>query len=501
MSALAVIYSRALFGVEAPLVRVEAHISNGLPALSIVGLPETTVRESKERVRSALLNTEFEFPVRRITINLSPADLPKGGGRLDLPIGLSILVASGQISQAVLADYEFLGELALNGEIRGVPGVLSAALACQRAGRKLILPVANIAEASLVVGLELYPAQHISEVCAHLLGLQLILAVAPVKEPSAHIMPELADIKGQHAAKRALEIVAAGGHSLLMVGPPGTGKTLLASRLPGILPSMTDQEAIETAIVYSISQQGFDLKTWRTRPFRSPHHSASGPALVGGSNPPKAGEISLAHHGVLFLDELPEFSRSVIESLREPLEKGCIYISRAAHQCRFPAQFQLIAAMNPCPCGYYGDREQECSCTPAQIQQYRHKISGPFLDRLDLSIEVKRLPAHLLIHQSEVEEPSETVRARVEAARHRQLDRQGVMNAHLSQQSLARLALSKAAQSLIEMALTQMHLSARAYHRTLKVARTIADLAGSELIDEAEIAEALHFRHKTLKMS
>ena len=493
---LAIVYTRAQVGIDAPLVSVEVHLSGGLPGLFIVGLPEAAVKESKDRVRGAILNSQFEFPSRRITINLAPADLPKEGGRFDLPIALGILAASGQINRERLSQYEFLGELALGGEVRGIRGVLPATLACRAAGRTLLVPSDNVAEAQLVGDVRVLGAAHLLEVCR-----QLATGTAlqpPVPQPSAplgtFLERDLSDVRGQQHAKRALEIAAAGGHNLLLIGPPGTGKTMLASRLPGIMPPLTETEALETAAIASISAQGLDLKQWGVRPFRAPHHTASGVALVGGGGQPRPGEISLAHHGVLFLDELPEYDRRVLEVLREPLESGRITISRAARQADFPARFQLVAAMNPCPCGYLGDAERRCACGQEQVRRYRSRISGPLIDRIDLHIEVPRL-AHRVLRGDAPEESSATVRARVCAARDRQLQRAGKANSALGTREIERYCtLSENDHRLLEQALERLGLSPRAYHRILKVARTIADLAGSENIKTPHLTEAISYR-------
>ncbi len=503
---LAVIYSRALVGVEAPLVTVEVLLSKGLPGLSIVGLPETAVKESKDRVRGALINSHFEFPRRRITINLAPADLPKEGGRFDLPIAIGILAASKQISSQFIDHYEFVGELALSGELRNVRGVLPVALQTRTAKRSLLVPKENAELASLVSDIDVFGSVHLLEVCAHLNNTQNLQPVAP---PTwrRRVLPEedLTDVRGQHHAKRALEIVAAGGHSLIMVGPPGTGKSMLAARLPGILPSMSESEALETAAILSVSEQRNSSEMlsiqWQRRPFRAPHHTASGVALVGGGNPPRPGEISLAHNGIMFLDELPEFERRALEVLREPLESGRIIISRAARQAEFNARFQLIAAMNPCPCGYLGHTSGRCQCTCQQIARYRARISGPLLDRIDMHIEVLNVSHEVLRGANKngsdnvVNETSVQVRARVEIVRQLQLKRTGKANAQLSGVEVETFCkLSDDDSHLLEHAIEKFGLSARAYHKILKVARTIADLAGSDEINTSHLTEAISYR-------
>lgn len=494
---LATVYSRAECGIEAPLVTVEVLLSNGLPGLSIVGLPEAAVKESKDRVRGAIINSHFDFPMRRITVNLAPADLPKEGGRFDLPIALGILAASGQIPNDSLKAYEFIGELALSGELRSVKGALPVALQTNNAKRALFVANQNADEAALVKNVDVFAGQHLLDVCSHLCKRQLL---QPHKLNGHTKYPlefsDLSDVRGQHNARRALEVAAAGGHSLIMIGPPGTGKTMLASRLPGILPSMDENEALEAAAVASISDQGFHFENWKKRMFRSPHHTASGVALVGGGSNPRPGEISLAHRGVLFLDELPEFDRRVLEVLREPLESGHITISRAARQAEFPARFQLVAAMNPCPCGYLGHSNGRCRCTSEQVHRYRSKISGPLLDRVDIHIEVPSVPREVLNNaKNKISENSATVRKRVEASREIQVARQKKSNVMLSNKEIERVCqLDKADSALLEQAIDKLGLSARAYHRILKVARTIADLSNSHEIKTQHLTEALSYR-------
>ncbi|MDX2457433.1 MAG: YifB family Mg chelatase-like AAA ATPase [Gammaproteobacteria bacterium] len=491
---LAIVHSRARVGMDAPPVTVEVHLSNGLPSLSMVGLPETAVKESKDRVRSAILNSQFDFPARRITINLAPADLPKEGGRFDLPIALGILAASSQIPGTELEHYEFAGELALSGELRAIQGILPMTLQTHRAGRSLIIPTENIAEAMLVKDARVLAGEHLLTVTGHFTHTRRLEYETVVTSATPVIpLPDLADVRGQHHARRALEIAAAGNHNLLFLGPPGTGKSLLAGRLPGILPEMTEAEALETAAITSVSGKPVDTRYWKCRAFRAPHHTASAVALVGGGSSPRPGEISLANNGILFLDELPEFDRRVLEVLREPLESGRIMISRAAQQMEFPARFQLIAAMNPCPCGYLGDPSGRCHCNIDQIERYRRKISGPLLDRIDMHVEVPRLSFAEM--DGPAGESSAAVHARVTAARDRQTQRSHTLNSQLDSRQLDDFChLRKADRLLLQQAMERLQLSARAYHRILKVARTIADIAGSLGIERAHISEAINYR-------
>ncbi|HEY2023051.1 YifB family Mg chelatase-like AAA ATPase [Paraburkholderia sp.] len=529
---LAVVRSRAPASGRAPEVTVEVHLANGLPSFSIVGLPDLEVRESRERVRAALQNCDFDFPVRRITVNLAPADLPKESGRFDLPIALGILAASGQIPAESLLHREFAGELSLTGALRPMRGAFAMACGTARGGSatgsghtdaqppsgcagpvphaqaatlplrvpQLYLPAASAAEAALVPGVDVYGAADLPSLCAHLAG-EADARLSPVEAPEPggdqpSYAPDMADVIGQRAARRALEVAAAGGHHVLLIGPPGAGKSMLAARLPSLLPPMTDDEALASAALLSASRIGFKPSQWRQRPFRAPHHSSSAAALVGGRNPPQPGEITLAHLGVLFLDELPEFDRVVLETLREPLEAGRITISRAALQADFPAACQLIAAMNPCPCGWRGDPAGRCRCTPEVAARYLRKLSGPLLDRIDIQLEIPALtPAELAARTTAAGEPSAAIAERVGAARERQRLRQGRTNRELGGREVDDLCRPDAAgEALLREAGERFGWSARAYYRVLKVARTIADLAGTAMPSAAQIAEAIQYR-------
>lgn len=492
---VAILRSRAQIGVDAPLVTIEVLLSGGLPTFHIVGLAETAVRESKDRVRGAILSSGFRFPQERITVNLGPADMRKTGGRFDLPIALGILAASGLLRKNEFTVREYYGELALNGELRPVPGILPAAIKAQSAGLAVMVPTENAAEAALA-NAAVTCAGSLLEVTSQLNGSVATDPVTPRKIVSRSADgPDLADVKGQQLAKRGLEIAAAGGHNLLFIGPPGTGKSMLAQRLPGILPRMTHEQAIETAAVNSVLGRPVDVSRWRQRPFRAPHHTASAAALVGGGSDPRPGEISRAHNGVLFLDELAEFSRHVLEVLREPMESGRITISRAGRQAEFPARFQLVTAMNPCPCGYFGDPRGDCRCSAEAVNRYRARISGPLLDRIDIQMQVARPPAEVMRPNAGSGESSSAVAQRVLKARDIQLARDGMCNAELGGTALKNAFVAEnKCWELLEKAMDNLALSARAYQRVQRVARTIADMAGCAEISTAHVAEALSLR-------
>ena len=494
-SSIAIVHSRAGIGVDSPSVTVETHLSGGLPSLSIVGLPETVVRESRERVRSAIINSGFRFPTRRITINLAPADLPKQGSRFDLPIAISILCASQQVPNRLLPTLEFLGELALSGALRRVRGVLPAALTSAASNRALILPAPNAAEAALSVKATILPALDLPQVCAHLhQRSELSRQPRTSIDSSSNVdVPDLSEVRGQLVAKRALEIAAAGGHNLLMNGPPGAGKTMLASCLPGLLPPLDESEALEVAAIHSLLDSESRSSGWHLPPFRSPHHGSSDVALVGGGADVKPGEVSLAHRGVLFLDEFPEFRRSTLEALREPLEAGRITIARARHRVAYPSRFQLLAAMNPCPCGYAGSRHASCRCTPAQIARYRDRISGPLLDRIDMQLELDRIEPNFTAGTFEAES-SIAVAERVHRARRRQ-KRRGALNAELHPRQLDVLCpLDPSRRKLLQAAVKRLRLSMRGYVRLLRLTRTIADLEEAEMPNESHLHEAISYR-------
>jgi len=494
---LAVIKTRTIVGVQAIPVMVEVHLANGLPCFTTVGLAEAAVRESRERVRGAILNSGFDFPAKRITVNLAPADLPKSGGHFDLAIAVGILIASGQIPSANVDLTELFGELALDGSLRKVSGVLPAAMACQEQGHRLILPSQNAGEASLVRDLSCWQADHLLQVCSHLVGKDELRSCAADALATSTIepVPDMADVKGQPQAKRALEVAASGGHSALLIGPPGTGKSMLASRLPGILPDLSQSEALESAVIRSVADGFVDQQHWQQRSYRSPHHSCSAVAMVGGGSNPRPGEISMAHNGILFLDELTEFQRNALEQLREPLETGQIHIARASQSVTYPAKFQLIAACNPCPCGYLGDGTERCQCSLSKIERYRHKLSGPMLDRIDIHLQLSRISPAKLRARNLNEEGSQQIRQRVKRTRQLQHSRQHNLNCDLSADEFQQhCRLSNEDYQFLDAVADKLHLSARAYHRILRIARTIADMAQAADIEKSHLAEAISYR-------
>ena len=497
VKSLAIINTRAVVGVQALPVSVEVHLANGLPSFSTVGLPEITVKESKDRVRAAIINSGFEFPAKRITVNLAPADLPKTGGRFDLPIAIGILVASGQLKVSDLERYELVGELALDGRLRSVAGVLPTSMFCHKSGRNLILPSENAEEASLTGDGLCFHANHLLDVCRHFCDVQpmALCDAKPDIDIEQNDYPDLADVKGQQFAKRALEIAASGGHSLLFIGPPGTGKSMLASRLPGIMPELELKAALEVASIESVAKGRFDISKWRSRPFRSPHHSASAVALVGGGSYPKPGEISRAHKGVLFLDELTEFSRAAIEQLREPLESGRVNIVRANQSVQYPAEFMLIAACNPCRCGFYGDDTNRCNCSPGSLAAYQSKLSGPMMDRVDMHVKLSRVSVKVLQSSNGTGDTSNVIKARVIDAQKYQYQRQGKLNAQLFNFEIERVCkLDEPLLIFLQKACDKLNMSARAYHRVLKLARTVADMEAEKEIQQPHLLEALNLR-------